>query len=246
MKVCEYGCGQQATYKFKNGKWCCSSNQMKCPAIIEKWKLDYDHDKNRSFKKVNCQFCQKILRVANKKQHETSCYLNPNNLRLCPSCKDPIKNKDNTYCSKRCSSSIERKQKHSHTTRNKISIAMKKRWRKGPHISKEKLKTITKKAIEKQKQNREKLYKYGNWEELPLTYKRRKVLEEQDGKCAICKIGEWQGQSLTLHFDHIDGNSKNDSRENVRFLCPNCHSQTETYCGNKQNLPQFEYLKVIK
>lgn len=36
MSVCDYGCGQEATYEFKNGKKCCATNQGKCPAIIDK------------------------------------------------------------------------------------------------------------------------------------------------------------------------------------------------------------------
>ena len=33
MNLCIYGCGQEATHQFKNGKWCCSKNQVLCPAI---------------------------------------------------------------------------------------------------------------------------------------------------------------------------------------------------------------------
>ena len=33
---CEYGCGQEAKYKFKNGKWCCSENYTKCPEMRRK------------------------------------------------------------------------------------------------------------------------------------------------------------------------------------------------------------------
>lgn len=44
--------------------------------------------------------------------------------------------------------------------------------------------------------------------------------------CEGCGIGpEWQGKSLTLEIDHIDGDNKNNNRENLRYLCPNCHSQ---------------------
>lgn len=39
---------------------------------------------------------------------------------------------------------------------------------------------------------------------------------------------EWQGKALVLDIDHIDGNWHDDRIENLRFLCPNCHSQQET------------------
>lgn len=48
-------------------------------------------------------------------------------------------------------------------------------------------------------------------------------------KCLICGINEWKGQKLNLEIDHIDGNSTDNRIENLRFLCPNCHSQTNTF-----------------
>lgn len=50
-------------------------------------------------------------------------------------------------------------------------------------------------------------------------------------KCAICGISEWLGNSLSLQLDHINGNNKDNRLENLRLLCPNCHSQTSTFSG---------------
>ena len=47
--------------------------------------------------------------------------------------------------------------------------------------------------------------------------------------CTTCGINEWQGKPLTLHLDHINGINNDNRIENLRLLCPNCHSQTETY-----------------
>lgn len=58
---------------------------------------------------------------------------------------------------------------------------------------------------------------------------RRNLIEE---KCQSCGLGkEWNYSSLTLQLDHINGKNKDHRIENLRFLCPNCHSQTHTYCG---------------
>ena len=65
---------------------------------------------------------------------------------------------------------------------------------------------------------------------------KRHVLEEQGGKCAGCNNHEWRGKPLVLEIEHKNGNSDDNSRENLEMLCPNCHSQTPTYKGaNKGN-----------
>lgn len=52
-------------------------------------------------------------------------------------------------------------------------------------------------------------------------------------ECNLCKIIQWNNKPLSLHLDHINGINSDNRLENLRFLCPNCHSQTDTYCGRK-------------
>ncbi|WP_405912359.1 HNH endonuclease [Streptomyces sp. NBC_00963] len=50
--------------------------------------------------------------------------------------------------------------------------------------------------------------------------------------CAECGVGDrWQGSRLVLEIDHINGDRLDDRRENLRYLCPSCHSQTGTFGG---------------
>ena len=57
---------------------------------------------------------------------------------------------------------------------------------------------------------------------------REGLLEEE---CGVCGLTDWQGKSITLQLDHINGVNDDHRLENLRLLCPNCHSQTDTFCG---------------
>lgn len=65
----------------------------------------------------------------------------------------------------------------------------------------------------------------------PIAQIRRAMIES--GIPYICKecglIDIWNGKRLRLHVDHIDGHFWNYKRDNLRFLCPNCHTQTVTW-----------------
>ena len=63
-------------------------------------------------------------------------------------------------------------------------------------------------------------------------------------QCSSCGIGEeWNGSKLILELDHIDGKAYNNTIENLRILCPNCHSQTDNYKAKNKSSDRIDRYK---
>ena len=70
------------------------------------------------------------------------------------------------------------------------------------------------------------------WGQIPAQL-RRYIFTKYNNKCCICgwsKVNPYT-HTIPLEIDHIDGNSENNSEDNLRLICPNCHSLTPTYRG---------------
>lgn len=73
-----------------------------------------------------------------------------------------------------------------------------------------------------------------------------KMLKEnvKEYKCEICGISEWNNKYIKLQIHHINGNHYDNDINNIQFLCPNCHSQTDTFCGkNRKNKNEKVFCK---
>lgn len=80
------------------------------------------------------------------------------------------------------------------------------------------------------------------YEEMSHESVRKRLLHERNNICEDCGIGnEYNGKPLSLELDHIDGNRKNNKIENLRILCPNCHSQTPTHRSKN-----IKYKRLLK
>lgn len=89
--------------------------------------------------------------------------------------------------------------------------------------------------IAKKSHLRKRIEGYADWKSGSCVFSSRtikRMLADIEGyKCSSCGISDWMGKRITLELEHKDGNSDNNSPDNVCLICPNCHSQTPTYKG---------------
>jgi hypothetical protein len=79
-----------------------------------------------------------------------------------------------------------------------------------------------------------------------MDLKRKLIHVGREYTCEQCNNnGNWCGASLALHVHHIDGNRKNNELNNISFLCPNCHSQTDSFAGRNVNSENRNVWKLV-
>lgn len=77
------------------------------------------------------------------------------------------------------------------------------------------------------------------------------LIHERGHRCERCMLSDWLGSPITLELEHKDGDNKNNNKDNLELLCPNCHSQTTTWCGrninkNKKYVTDEEIIDALK
>lgn len=153
-------------------------------------------------------------------------------MKQCPKCYLEH-NLNGKFCSRKCANSrvfsAEAKQKKSKAQKKYLESLPKNVFeeRKSVLFKPEVLKKKRQVLIDKSNSR--------NWDEIGWDSKRIRVIKEQENKCNECGVSEWRGEPLSLEVDHKNGNNKDNTRENLEALCPNCHSLTKTWRGrNKQ------------
>lgn len=152
-------------------------------------------------------------------------------MKICPKCKSQH-DKTGVYCSRSCANS----RTFSEESKQRKSKAAKQYWDSLlPEEQQSKINLLAEvKSSNKYSSPGYLTYIFTeNWDTLGIEAKRLKVILEQQGKCNKCEVSSWNGQQITLEFEHKDGDNSNNSRDNVEALCPNCHSQTATWRGRK-------------
>lgn len=181
---------------------------------------------------VECQYCKKEYNKGGLSCHELACNSNPKNVGECPVCQVEINTLHKKYCSQSCAASFNNTKRdiaNRFVCLNCEQLVKRNAASKGKFCSN---------SCQQQLQWKETKNKLDNgfWAGCGKATLRRYLTETKGYCCSKCSQGSmWNGELLTLDVDHIDGDNKNNHPDNLRFLCPNCHTQTATW-GKKKRI----------
>lgn len=91
--------------------------------------------------------------------------------------------------------------------------------------------------------------RFTNGKRVKSSYASRAIIALRGHKCECCGNEYWNGQPIPLQVHHTDGDSLNNDLTNLQLLCPNCHAQTENYCGKnmeKRNISDEDFVDALR
>lgn len=154
---------------------------------------------------------------------------------ICKNCGNdfaPKNYRNNTFCSSSCSATFNNtKRIRNHPVKNCSLVSCNKEFRPKGYNSKFCSSECSGKS---QRLEKIKRFEAGLLKDYSVRSSsiREYVLSKQNGVCAICGgLPHHFGKKLVFIVDHIDGNWKNNAPSNIRCICPNCNSQTDTFGG---------------
>jgi len=135
------------------------------------------------------------------------------------------------YCCKACANSRVRTDE----VKNKISIGVKSNgyWRN--ENWKDKIRESNR-SSEKIAKSKDTWKLKRDWDTAHVQSIKKWVKEQKNNTCEGCGLNQWNDKPLVMEVDHIDGDVNNNNINNLRVLCPNCHSQTPTWRKRKTKI----------
>ena len=151
-------------------------------------------------------------------------------MKSCPKC-NTQHDKPGIFCSRKCANS----RTWTDEAKQAKSIALKKYIATHPEWTQQSKDGIADRvAKQKETVRAKRITKFNNGAIVSREAIKKLLINTHGEQCSICNMSAvWQGQFLSLQVDHINGVNNDNRPENLRLVCPNCHSQTETFAGKK-------------
>lgn len=140
-------------------------------------------------------------------------------------------NKPGKFCSRSCANSRQ----WSAESKEKRSVALKKHIAENPEWKVNQLAALDRR-VQTQKETiyKKNLAKFLAGEISDRACLKRWLVETRGDICELCHCTpEWQGKYLSLQVHHLHGPKQNKPKD-LQLVCPNCHSQTESFAGKKK------------
>ena len=165
-----------------------------------------------------------------RKEKRIADYLK--NPKLCGYCKKELDYEDRRkeFCNRSCSAKFNNKSREDRKVpatwhclncgKEHETVA----WRVGKYCN-----LKCQKEFQSKERVRQWLEEDKDWKRQAPQWAKNYLQELRGEGCEICGITEWNRKSIVLEMDHIDGNHEHNHPDNLRLICPNCHSQTDTY-----------------